>query len=567
MGFARSPLAIALTLGLSCSHVLPPQGEALVIIDTDAPLRVVNRLRVDFLDESGRWLDSRDVARPNAGDWPVSFSIYVPDPGGTKLVYVRLRAYPESKARAYRGERFVDKTPPDSPGDPAFLDPKETRPPPRLMHGNDDVTPPTEPQPFVTIDRLVAVRLTTGERGSLRVTLRGACLGNMTDVAGKRSCVDTDGTLIAVRPSPLDADMTLPRTTITKDFGLEIPCPADAAPHPSGPLLDQEVCVPGGTFVLGNDALVGSGDDSPTPERIVMLSPFYMDMYEVTVARWRDALRRGFTSPDASPTQQGPGGFSYQTCAAGGLAPASSIRWCTWTKQPSGLEAYAITCLTWAAARAFCRFDGGDLASEAQWEYVAIAYGRAAKTKLPWGDDTATCKPSGDTSLRPAVWGRLSPCNNGVEGRESCVGTICGPQAIPNYVSACDSVPDPMCRTEFCGLFPNQTNDRQGPQPVNAVDFPGGDRSDVLGIVNLAGGVSEWLADTYRRFDSLCWATASLLDPICTDDGATRHSVRSASWASQGPAPAYRHADDAPPVSRDYGPPQIGFRCVRPVTP
>ncbi len=46
--------------------------------------------------------------------------------------------------------------------------------------------------------------------------------------------------------------------------------------------------------------------------------------------------------------------------------------------------------MDWNQARIFAKWVGGDLPSEAQWEYAARSGGR--DIKYPWGNEEATCK-------------------------------------------------------------------------------------------------------------------------------------------------------------------------------
>src|SRR5262249_21735536 len=101
--------------------LLPPLGEAVIIVDTDLPVpKLAGRLRVDAFTPDGTWYASRDYGRPDPSDWPVSFAVYSPDPAAERVVSLRLRAYPEGKVRDYRGERF---TPRSSPTPPEAIDP------------------------------------------------------------------------------------------------------------------------------------------------------------------------------------------------------------------------------------------------------------------------------------------------------------------------------------------------------------------------------------------------------------------------------------------------------------
>src|SRR6185436_2995802 len=105
-----------------------------------------------------------------------------------------------------------------------------------------------------------------------------------------------------------------------------------------------------------------------------------LDKYEVTVARWRDALAKGFVPPDETPAEN-PTPIPRE-----GSVPADP-RSCPWSTSPMGREDFPITCITYASARAFCRWLGGDLPTEVQWEYVAMDAGRPFQTPFPWGGD------------------------------------------------------------------------------------------------------------------------------------------------------------------------------------
>src|SRR5689334_12769090 len=72
---------------------LPPRGEALIVVDTNLPVpRVASRLRIDVFTDDGRWIATRDEARPDPRDWPTSFSVYTDDEARPHVLLVRLRA-------------------------------------------------------------------------------------------------------------------------------------------------------------------------------------------------------------------------------------------------------------------------------------------------------------------------------------------------------------------------------------------------------------------------------------------------------------------------------------------
>lgn len=89
-------LVAALAVSAACATTPKPLGEALVVVQTDVgvPLRV-NRVRVDIVSTSDAVIDTREVITPSSEDWPVSFSVVLPDGSPEADVIVRLRAFPE----------------------------------------------------------------------------------------------------------------------------------------------------------------------------------------------------------------------------------------------------------------------------------------------------------------------------------------------------------------------------------------------------------------------------------------------------------------------------------------
>jgi formylglycine-generating enzyme required for sulfatase activity len=452
-------VALACALAPSCKEAPPPLGEALVVVDTDAPVPgLVGRLRVDFYTAGGEWFESRDVAAPEPAAWPLSFSVFTPDEVGRREVIVRLRAYPEGKTRDYRGERFA----PRGAAEPTPVDK-------RLIVSGADVTPRAEPQPPLTIDRLVRLSLEPGRVGSARVVLRGACFGTMAELATGAACVDTENVRIPLTTTALDPDMSLPTGSLQGGFGAPEPC--------GGAPRADEVCVPGGAFVFGNASEYGKGDLDGVPERVARVRAFYMDRHEFTVGRWRPLFEANMTGePGELIANDGP--------IVNSRTNETDKALCTASLTPLGREDFALTCLSWPIARTLCRLSGADLPTEVQWEYAAQLAGRAAKTPYPWGGDPVTCDR--------AVHGRLL---GGDLGRSRC--------------------------TERGG----------GPVGVDAAGGPGGDVT-ALGVVGLGGGVSEFVRDAFFRYDSPCWRSAGLLDPTCPPEAGPQRQLRGGSWSS-----------------------------------
>lgn len=473
---------------------LPPYPEALVVVDTNLPVPLVaGRLRVDLYAEDGTWFDSSDFGRPDARDWPASFSVYSDDESRSRNVWVRLRVYPEGALDNYAGERFRDIA-----GDP-FRSIAVTNTP-RLVQRGRDVTPATEPAPLLTVDRLVLVRLDPETRGSVRVLMHGACIGTMVKMndAGMpamgvaESCIDTAKTRAPVELSSLAPDMTRPTATAAGTW-LSAKCPAPKEE-------DTRICIPGGATVLGSRE---NSDYSPgaayeldsAPPRAFGLTSFFVDKDELSVGELKEMVKAGYTGALPNTYDGVLAQPTVDNKAAG----------CTWSMKAGGRDEYPVTCVTRRAARDMCRFRGGDLLTEAQWEHVATIAGHGKKVRYPWGQELPSCDR--------AVWGRVAL-----------------------------ETPKPRC--------PLGDGPRKRSESANDVN--------PLGVRGLFGSVSEWVIDDPVPFASAPWAAASIVDPK-VEPGASRELFRGQSWASAGNRPIFRFTP-----SDDDGIAPVGVRCAYP---
>jgi formylglycine-generating enzyme required for sulfatase activity len=178
--------------------------------------------------------------------------------------------------------------------------------------------------------------------------------------------------------------------------------PASAAKR--GPRAER-VTVPAGPAKLGST----KGEEDERPERTVVVKAFAIDRTEVTRA-------------------------AYAACVA--------ARRC---KRPPGAAApdddarLPMTNVSWSDAQAYCKFAGGRLPTEAEWEKAARGPdGR----EYPWGD-ALDCEH--------ANWGNF-------DGEGPCAGKNPG-------------------------------------RPVPVGGYPTG--ASVYGALDLAGNVWEWVADKY----------------------------------------------------------------------
>ena len=276
------------------------------------------------------------------------------------------------------------------------------------------------------------------------------------------------------------------------------PCTASGSAHPGA------VCVPGGAYWMGasSDHLVPGS--SPTWRRLVVLSPFWLDASEITVA---NARAHGLTV--SSPW-------------SGSTDGSSDADWCTFTAAPGPRDAMPVNCIDWVDALAACNKLGGTLPTEAQFEYVQ---GGALGTPYPWGRDAPSCSD--------AVWGR-----NGFGIYESLLPDAC------------------RTKSNFLGLL-------GGPDPParaarDAVALPGGT------LVDVAGNLGELVLDAYELREDACWSQPGIRsDPVCIEGNGPPHRivVRGGSWAV---GTSYLEASQRYVLFPNTVYSALGFRCAYP---
>ena len=122
--------------------------------------------------------------------------------------------------------------------------------------------------------------------------------------------------------------------------------------------------VPAGPFYMGSPE--GVGEENEDPRHVVTLDAFWIDQTEVTNAQ-------------------------YQKCVEVRVCPTEG----TDGFDPQGRPEYPVRVI-WSGAEAYCRWAGGRLPIEAEWEKAA----RGTDGRIyPWGDDWPDCSRANHDSL------------------------------------------------------------------------------------------------------------------------------------------------------------------------
>ncbi|MFQ5507970.1 MAG: SUMF1/EgtB/PvdO family nonheme iron enzyme [Leptospirillia bacterium] len=143
----------------------------------------------------------------------------------------------------------------------------------------------------------------------------------------------------------------------------------------SAPDLTDMAFIPAGPAIIGNDGreiTEGKGNLDETPEHTVHLEAFYIDLYEVTNARYQKFVRATGRKP---PRHWKNGGI------------------------PEGKEQHPVVYVSWFDGDDFCRWEGKRLPDELEWEKAA----RGDDGRIfPWGNRFAL-----DRANSPQRWASI----------------------------------------------------------------------------------------------------------------------------------------------------------------
>ena len=137
----------------------------------------------------------------------------------------------------------------------------------------------------------------------------------------------------------------------------------DRSAKPKVPLdLVNCIRIDGRLFMMGTT----NGHPRTRPVHVVSVPTLDVARTETTVAQYRACVIAG-------------------TC---GKPTGCDMQESTWRQE--GLDEHPVNCVSWQQANVFCKWTGGRLLSEAEWEYAARGGGR--KHAFPWGSEKATCE-------------------------------------------------------------------------------------------------------------------------------------------------------------------------------
>lgn len=248
---------------------------------------------------------------------------------------------------------------------------------------------------------------------------------------------------------------------------------AKEAPRPVVPRFTpvKWIELPGGTFVMG-----GEGYDRDQPAHRVKVGPFSIAQTETTVAQYEACVRAGKCT---APAGSGNKASNYGA---------------------AGRDEHPINEVSYVAAERFCRWAGGRLPTEAEWEYAARSAGRPEM--FPWGNTSASCQHA------------VMDEDGEINGNEGCgVGTT----------------------HEVCSRKAGNT---------------------AQGLCDMAGNVWEWVYDWYAD-DYYDWGPPA--NPRGPERG-DRRVVRGGAYSTKYRfLPANERDSRAP----DGGALDLGFRCAK----
>lgn len=259
--------------------------------------------------------------------------------------------------------------------------------------------------------------------------------------------------------------------------------------------------VPAGEFLMGTPS-DGVAFSDEQPQRLVYVSAFFIDRYEVTNTQYLEFVQ------------------ATQHRVPANEKPAVTL-WEHGTPVP-GIELHPVVNVSWDDARAYCHWAGKRLPTEAEWEKAAR--GTDAR-RYPWGN-------TWDITLANSASYWAGHTIEFAGGEEWKAFWLHGDGA---RISRERGVKGEVLT-----------------MPVGS--FPAG--ASPYGLLDMAGNAAEWVQDWYEPYSYL---NASLTDPQ-GPDGVLLKGTRGGSWLKPARSLRTTDRDYGYPDDRPSG---TGFRCAK----
>ncbi|WP_437827410.1 formylglycine-generating enzyme family protein [Sorangium sp. So ce1153] len=282
---------------------------------------------------------------------------------------------------------------------------------------------------------------------------------------------------------------------------------ATCGPEPEG---DESCCA--SAEVESEGRRFNRDNDTRYPATV---SGFLLDRFEVTVGRFRKFVEAYPASKPAEgagrhPLIEGSGwnaAWTNENRLPAGKAELKAEVKCsssyqTWTDDAAEHENLPMNCLSWYVAFAFCAWDGGRLATEAEWNYAAA--GGDDQREYPWS------APASSTTI------------DGTYAVYDCMGDASMPRSCA-----------------FSDIQPVGSRSRRGDGKWRQAD--------------LAGNLWEWVLDWYEAYPNKCSNCANLT-------ATSGRVLRGGGWGFSASALLSSGRSNNGPSNRgDF----VGARCAR----
>ena len=282
----------------------------------------------------------------------------------------------------------------------------------------------------------------------------------------------------------------------------------------SGGKAPEIVIIAAGSYLMGSKQRTAVANDHENPQhRVTIQHGFGLGVREVTVAEFQLFI----DSAGYRTTAEISGRSRVYDEAAGRLSYRDGINWQHGYKGKKAKPDMPVLHVSVSDAKAYARWLAREtgkryrLPSEAEYEYVARAGGNGTY----W-------------------WGEGSPA-----------------EAVENLTGERDKS---VAKRQWTTSFKKYSDGHWGPAPAGS--FKDAELVHPMGVLDIAGNVSEWTDD--------CWHDNYIKAPVngsaWVNPGCKRHVARGGYWAS---APEQSRAAFRIPATADSYGPVIGFRVAR----